>query len=144
MTNLNFAANLAYNGNISGPDNMKLNVKSGTLVYGGKADVVGVYVAQGATLLGGSYTVHDMSRMVAPDFASQLNETDKGFFINCGTAGALNSESAMTINGNLLSDGILQGVAGGSAGKIYRGTGRWGLWFREEYPKRALQVWYAG
>ena len=118
VTNLNFAANLAYNGNISGSDNMKLNVKSGTLVYGGKADVVGVYVAQGATLLGGSYTVHDMSRMVAPDFASELNETDKGFFINCGTAGALNSESAMTINGNLLSDGILQGVAGGSAGTI--------------------------
>ena len=118
VTNLNFAANLAYNGNISGPDNMKLNVKSGTLTYGGKADVVGVYVAQGATLLGGSYTVHDMSRMVAPDFASELNETDKGFFINCGTAGALNSESAMTINGNLLSDGTLLGVAGGSAGTI--------------------------
>ena len=101
VTNLNFAANLAYNGNISGPDNMKLNVKSGTLTY-----------------LGGSYTVHDMSRMVAPDFASELNETDKGFFINCGTAGALNSESAMTINGNLLSDGTLLGVAGGSAGTI--------------------------
>ena len=118
VTNLNFAANLAYNGNITGPDNMKLNVKSGTLAYGGTADVVGVHVAEGATLLGGSYTVHDMSSMVAPDFASELNETDKGFFINCGTAGALTGDSSMTIDGKLFSDGILQGVAGGSAGTI--------------------------
>ncbi|SFE67657.1 autotransporter outer membrane beta-barrel domain-containing protein [Succiniclasticum ruminis] len=118
VTNLNFAADMAYNGKITGPDNMKLYITGGTLAYGGKADVVGVYVARGAALLGGSYTVHDMSSMAAPDFASGLNETDKGFFINCGTAGALNSESAMTINGNLLSDGILKGVAGGSAGTI--------------------------
>jgi len=118
VTNLNFAANLAYNGNISGPDNMKLNVKSGTLVYTGTADVVGVTVAEDAALLGGSYKVHDMSRMVAPDFASKLDYTDKGFFINSGTAGALTGDSSMTIDGNLLSDGILQGVAGGSAGTI--------------------------
>ena len=118
VTNLNFAANLAYNGNISGPDNMKLNVKSGTLVYTGTADVVGVTVAEGAALLGGSYKVHDMSSMVAPDFASKLDYTDKGFFINSGTAGALTGDSSMTIDGNLLSDGILQGVAGGSAGTI--------------------------
>ena len=118
VTNLNFAANMTYDGNITGPDNMKLNVKSGTLVYGGKADVVGVHVAEGATLLGGSYTVHDMSSRVASDFASRLDESDKGFFINCGTAGALTSDSSMTINGNLLSDGTLLGVAGGSAGTI--------------------------
>ncbi len=118
VTNLNFAANLAYNGNISGPDNMKLNVKSGTLVYTGTADVVGVTVAEDAALLGGSYKVHDMSSMVAPDFASKLDYTDKGFFINSGTAGALTGDSSMIIDGNLLSDGILQGVAGGSAGTI--------------------------
>ena len=118
VTNLNFAANLAYNGNITGPDNMKLNVKSGTLAYTGTADVVGVTVADGATLLGGSYKVHDMSSKAAADFVSKLDNTDKGFFINSGTAGALNSASSMNITGNLLSDGILQGVAGGSAGTI--------------------------
>ena len=118
VTNLNFAADLAYNGNITGPDNMKLNVKSGTLAYGGKADVVGVHVAEGATLLGGSYKVHDMSSKAAAEFVSKLDNTDKGFFINSGTAGALNSASSMNITGNLLSDGILQGVAGGSAGTI--------------------------
>ncbi len=117
-TNLNFAATMAYNGNITGPDNMKLNVKSGALTYGGKADVVGVTVAEGATLLGGRYTVHDMSEKVAADFISKLDNTDKGFFINSGTAGALNTESSMHITGKLLSDGILQGVAGGKAGTI--------------------------
>jgi uncharacterized protein with beta-barrel porin domain len=118
VTNLNFAATMAYNGNITGPDNMKLNVKSGALAYTGTADVVGVTVADGATLLGGSYTVHDMSSKAAADFVSKLDNTDKGFFVNSGTAGALNSASSMKITGNLLSDGILQGVAGGSAGTI--------------------------
>ena len=118
VTNLNFAATMEYDGNITGPDNMKLNVDSGVLTYGGKADVVGVYVEDGASLLGGSYTVHDMSRLVAADFASKLDDTDKGYFINRGTIGAVDSESSMTIDGDLLSDGTLQGVAGGSAGTI--------------------------
>ena len=118
VTNLNFAATMSYNGNITGPDNMKLNVDSGTLTYGGKADVVGVYVADGASLLGGSYIVHDMSRLVAADFASKLDDSDKGYFINRGTIGAVDSESSMTIDGDPLSDGILLGVAGGSAGTI--------------------------
>ncbi|MBO6038640.1 MAG: autotransporter domain-containing protein [Acidaminococcaceae bacterium] len=118
VTNLNFAATMAYDGNITGPDNMKLNVKSGTLAYGGKADVVGVHVAKGAALLGGNYTVHDMSGKVAADFASKLDNTDKGFFINSGTIGPVSSTSSMSITGNLLSDGTLQGVAGGSAGTI--------------------------
>ena len=118
VTNLNFAATMEYDGNITGPDNMKLNVDSGTLTYGGKADVVGVYVADGASLLGGSYIVHDMSRLVAADFASKLDDSDKGYFINRGTIGAVDSESSMTIDGDLLSDGTLQGVAGGSAGTI--------------------------
>ena len=118
VTNLNFAATMEYDGNITGPDNMKLNVDSGVLTYGGKANVVGVYVDRDASLLGGSYKVHDMSRLVAADFASKLDDTDKGYFINRGTIGAVDSESSMTIDGDLLSDGTLQGVAGGSAGTI--------------------------
>ena len=118
VTDLNFNGDMAYSGNITGPDNMKLNVKGGTLAYTGEADVVGVHVAEGATMLGGTYTVHDMSGSVAADFASKLNDSDKGNFINCGTAGALDNASSMTITGNLISDGTLQGVAGGSAGTI--------------------------
>ncbi len=118
VTNLNFAATMSYNGNITGPDNMKLNVKSGTLTYGGKADVVGVHVAEGATLLGGSYKVNAMSEKVAADFASRLDYTDMGNFVNCGTVGPVSKDTAMQIDGNLLSDGTLLGVAGGSAGTI--------------------------
>ena len=118
VTNLNFTANLAYNGNITGPDNMKLNVKSGTLVYTGTADVVGVTVADGATLLGGSYKVHDMSEKVSDDFAGALDSTDTGHVVNHGTIGAADKDSSMKINGNLISDGTLQAVAGGGAGDI--------------------------
>ena len=118
VTNLNFNADMSYNGAITGPDNMKLNVKNGTLTYTGSADVVGVTVAEGATLLGGSYTVHDMSEKAAADFVSKLDNTDKGNFINHGTIGAADKDSSMKITGDLISDGTLQAVAGGSAGDI--------------------------
>ncbi len=118
-TDLNFTADMAYGGNITGPDNMKLHVNGGTLVYAGKADVVGVTVAPGATLLGGSYTVHDMSSDVAADYVARLDVTDQGNFVSRGTIGAADKDSSMVITGNLISDeGTLQGVAGGSAGDI--------------------------
>ncbi len=118
VTDLNFNATMAYNGNITGPDNMKLHVNGGTLVYGGKADVVGVTVAQGATLLGGSYTVHDMSDKVAEDFEDRLTVTDTGNFVSHGTIGAMSNTTSMRITGKLISDGTLQGMAGGDAGTI--------------------------
>ena len=37
---------MAYNGNITGKDNMKMNVNAGTLTYEGQADVVNVHVAR--------------------------------------------------------------------------------------------------
>ena len=118
VTNLNFNANITYNGNISGPDNMKLNVLGGTLTYGGKADVVGVQVAKGASLFGGSYTVHDMTESVVDDFAMEMDSTDTGYLVSHGTIGAIDDASSMHITGKLLSDGMLQGVAGGKAGTI--------------------------
>ncbi len=118
VTNLNFNANLTYNGNISGPDNMKLNVMGGRLTYGGKADVVGVQVAKGASLFGGIYTVHDMTESVVDDFAMEMDSTDTGYLVSHGTIGAIDDASSMHITGKLLSDGMLQGVAGGKAGTI--------------------------
>ena len=118
VTNLNFQATMVYDGNITGADNMKLHVKGGTLRYGGTADVVGVTVAKGATLLGGSYKVHDMSGQVAANFASKLDDTDKGNFVSHGTIGAVGKDASMNITGNLISDGTLQAFAGGSAGDI--------------------------
>lgn len=118
VTNLNFNANITYNGNISGPDNMKLNVLGGTLTYGGKADVVGVQVAKGASLFGGNYTVHDMTESVVDDFAMEMDSTDTGYLVSHGTIGAIDDASSMHITGKLLSDGMLLGVAGGKAGTI--------------------------
>ena len=118
VTNLNFNADMAYDGNITGADNMKLFVNGGTLEYGGAADVVGVSVAEGASLFGGSYTVHDMSSKTDSDFAARLDDTDKGNFVSHGTIGAASKDTDMHIVGNLVSDGTLTGIGGGSAGGI--------------------------
>lgn len=118
VTNLNFNTDMAYSGNITGPDNMKLWVNKGTLLYGGTANVVGVHVAEGAGLFGGNYIVNDMSKKTNDDFTSQLTDMDKGNFINCGTIGPLSGDTAMNIEGSLISDGTLQGVAGGKSGII--------------------------
>ncbi|MBR2773375.1 MAG: autotransporter outer membrane beta-barrel domain-containing protein [Selenomonadaceae bacterium] len=111
VTQLNFNAQdgaIFYNGNINGFDNMKMNVTSGTLNFGGAANVVNVNVFNGANLFGGTYTVNDMTARMADGFSDWTT----GKFINHGKIGA------MTINGDLLSDGILQGINGYSNGNI--------------------------
>ncbi len=111
VTQLNFNAQdgeIFYNGAINGFDNMKMNVTSGTLYYGGAANVVNVNVLGGANLFGGNYTVNDMAARMAEGFS----DATTGKFINHGTIGA------MTINGDLLSDGTITGVHGYSAGNV--------------------------
>ena len=111
VTQLNFNAldgDIFYNGDINGFDNMKLNITSGTLYYGGAANVVNVNVLSGAKLFGGTYIVNDMTSRMAEGFIDWTT----GKFFNHGTIGA------MTINGDLLSDGTLQGVNGSTAGNI--------------------------
>ena len=102
VTNLNFNANATYGGNITGVDNIKLNVTAGTLNYSGVADVVNVNVAQDAKLFGGTFTVNDMSANLSADFTDDTT----GKFYNHGTI------SNLTINGNLISDGILSDEVG--------------------------------
>ena len=114
VTNLNFNADIAYNGNITGKDNMKMNVNAGTLTYEGQADVVNVQVAKGAALLGGTYTVNDMT----PDINSSYTDTTTGQLINKGTIGAAAADKNMTINGKLVSSGNLQAYGGGDGGQI--------------------------
>ncbi|ORT98934.1 hypothetical protein D081_2299 [Anaerovibrio sp. JC8] len=114
VTNLNFNSNISYNGNITGKDNMKLNVNAGTLNYGGTANVVNVNVAKGAQLYGGTYTVNDMTSSMADGFSDKTT----GQFINHGVIGASSSDKDMIINGNLVSDGTLSGYAGGEKGNI--------------------------
>ena len=117
VTNLNFDMQdgaMLYRGNISGSDNMKMNVTSGALVYTGAADVVNVNVAKGAGLFGGTYTVNDMTSRMAEGFS----DSTTGQFINHGTIGAFSKDTAMAVNGSLVSDGVLSAYGGGSAGHI--------------------------
>ncbi|MBE8954003.1 MAG: hypothetical protein SR1Q7_12850, partial [Quinella sp. 1Q7] len=111
VTQLNFNAadgEIFYGGNIYGYDNMKMNVTSGTLYYGGAANVVNVNVFNGANLFGGTYTLYDMTERMAEGFS----DFSTGKFINHGKI------SATTINGDLFSDGTLQGVNGYSNANI--------------------------
>ncbi len=113
-TNLNFNADMIYSGDITGTNNMKLYINSGTTTYTGSADVLNVTVANGASLFGGTYTVNDMSEKIAEGFSDDTT----GKFINHGTVGAASADSIMTINGDFVSDGTLQAVGGGSGGYI--------------------------
>jgi hypothetical protein len=103
-----------YNGNISGADNMKLNVNRGTLNFGGTADVVNVNVAKGAALYGGSFTVNDMTGKMAYGFSDGTT----GQFFNHGSIGASSADTAMTVTGKLVSDGVLRAYGGGGKGWI--------------------------
>ncbi|MBO6305025.1 MAG: autotransporter domain-containing protein [Selenomonadaceae bacterium] len=120
VTNVNVNADIAYDGNINGAENTKLNVNSGTLLYGGEADVVNVTVAKNAAVFGGSYTVNDMTEKMADGYSDDTT----GQFINHGTIGAADKNSVLTIEGNgdnnakLISDGTLAAVGGGSSGNI--------------------------
>ena len=113
VTKLNFNTTMAYDGDIDGMDNMKINV-NGNLVYGGSADVVSVNVAEGAGLFGGTFTVNDMSGKMAAGFSDDTT----GKFFNHGTIGSAYSDRSMTIRGRLISDGTLSGYGGGALGDI--------------------------
>ena len=115
VTNLNFNnEEMTYNGNISGEENIKMNVNEGTLTYTGSANVINVQVARDASLFGGTYKVNDLSGKLDKDFTDDTT----GKVYNHGTIGADSQDSNMTINGNLVSDGILSGYTGGTKGQI--------------------------
>ena len=114
VTNLNFNNEMKYDGDILGADNIKLNVTGETLIYSGEADVINVSVDDGAELFGGTYNLTDLSG----DIATGFEDNTTGNFYNYGTIGAANQDSNMTINGNLVSDGILSGYTGGTKGQI--------------------------
>ncbi len=128
-TRLSFeGTGLTYNGNITGADNMRLNV-SGGLVYGGTANVLSATVEKGGSLFGGTYdlvpdgAVRNASPMVGYTLPYKIRGKTKelqnvGLFTNHGTIGAATKDTMLRINGDLLSDGTLLAWAGGSAGHI--------------------------
>ena len=113
VTGLNFSGEHDYNGNITGKDNIKLNVTAGTLRYGGKANVVSVTVDKDAMLLDGNYTVNKMTNI-----ASGFRDDTTGQVINHGTLGISSPDGCVEIDGDLKSDGTLRGMTGGSDGQI--------------------------
>ncbi|MBE6106545.1 autotransporter outer membrane beta-barrel domain-containing protein, partial [Anaerovibrio lipolyticus] len=116
VTNLNINTDLNYAGNITGEDNMKLNITSGTFKYSGSADVVNVTVAKDAALFGGYFKVNDMSDHI--DQEDGFTDTTTGKFYNHGTIGPNSANEDLEITGNLESDGTLYAYAGGSKGSI--------------------------
>ena len=107
VTNLNINTNLEYGGNIFGADNMKIHIKDGTTKFSGAANVLSVDVGLGAKLFGGTFNLNE-----------QIGDLTTGTFINHGTIAAGSADTNLVINGNLISDGVLQKVSGGSAGSI--------------------------
>ena len=127
---------LAYSGNITGAENMRLFV-SGDLAYGGTAKVLSATVEEGGNLFGGTYNlipdgaVHNESTDIGYSFPYigleysypyiiiiKKELKNVGLFTNHGTIGAASKDATMKITGDLLSDGTLQGYAGGTAGFI--------------------------
>lgn len=113
-TNLNFNADLTYDGNINGANNIKMHVNEGTLNFSGTADILNVEVMSGAKLFGGTFTLNDMRF----DIANGFTDSTTGKFINHGTIGAGSPNTNLIINGDLISDGFLQKISGGTNGMI--------------------------
>ena len=114
VTNLNINADFDYDGKIYGAENIKMNIKKGTMNFSGEANILSVDVALGAKLFGGMFTLNDMSKNIGQGYTDKTT----GTFINHGTIGASSSDTNLIINGNLISDGILQKASGGKAGSI--------------------------
>ena len=128
-TRLSFeGTGLAYDGNITGVENMRLFV-SGDLAYGGTAKVLSATVEKGGSLFGGAYNLipDGAVQNAAPAMGYALPNTimgnakelkNVGLFTNHGTIGAASKDTTMQITGDLVSDGTLQAYAGGTGGYI--------------------------
>lgn len=98
---LGAGAAITYIDKITGTDNIRLNVQSGTFNFTGEADILGVSVDKDATLIGGSYTLHDMTSKMAEGFT---DSNASGVFVNSGTIGAArptDKDTALDIKGKL-------------------------------------------
>ena len=99
VTNLNFKGNHTYGGNITGTDNMKINVSGGVTHFSGTADVVNVTVKEDGELYGGTYIVNDMSNIIA----STATDDTTGTLYNYGKFGTDGEGENVIVIGNLES-----------------------------------------
>ena len=105
VINLNVKTDFAFDGNISGAESIKLHVNDGMMKFSGAAEVLSVEVGLGAKLFGGNFTLNNVGEST-------------GIFINHGTIGASSPDTNLIINGDLISDGVLKKISGGTAGSI--------------------------
>ncbi len=117
FTNLNFAGDVTYAGDITGIDNTHLNAKSGTLTYSGFADVASVTVDKGATLKGGTYAVHDLKGSY--EYADAKGATKKGTF---GT-----DTGKFTNHGTLQPDGADMTIMGAKGTEVFQSDGTFAI-----------------
>ena len=80
-----------------------MNINGGVLNFNnGDANVVNVKVSERAKIIDGNFTVNNMDKKISKDFSDE----ETGKFFNRGTIFANNED--IKINGDLISDGILQ------------------------------------
>ena len=82
-----------------------INLNDGMMKFSGAAEVLSVEVGLGAKLFGGNFTLNNVGEST-------------GIFINHGTIGASSPDTNLIINGDLISDGVLKKISGGTAGSI--------------------------
>ncbi len=118
---------LSYDGDITGQDNMRLEV-SGSLAYAGTASVLSATVRKGAVLSGGTYRL--MRDGVSQHrFSYSMNSVQKtlrgvGLFTNDGAFGPLSASIPAKVEGDMKSRGMLfaRTDARGHAGITVSGT----------------------
>lgn len=104
VTNLNINADFIYNGNITGKENMRINVNSGTFAFAGTADVTKVIVAPEAILQGENFKLNNMSSKLATGFS----DDNTGKLINKGMISAAlpnGNATFLNIEGTVVNDG---------------------------------------
>ncbi len=93
-------AQIEFDGKLYDANNLNMRINGGTLKFFGAADVVGVTVNDDAKLFGNTLTLNGDQ------------------FVNHGTIGAYSPDANLIINGDLISDGFLQKIRGGTASSI--------------------------
>lgn len=122
VTNLNINADFAYEGDITGKENLRLNLNKGALTFDGRADITKATVAAGAILQGGTFKLNNMSSKVAAGFS----DDNTGKLLNKGMLSAALPNGSDTLlriegvvdNGTKASGSMAMIGHAGAMGKI--------------------------
>ena len=102
-TRLNVTGDASMEGDITGLDNMELNVKSGTLSFDGTATVTSIEVGKKGALFGGTYIARDVS-VALPD---GMTDDRTGVFDNGGLLIPDGEDMSITAERAFISNGSM-------------------------------------